>query len=89
MNTITVVRNRIFQLCGKHEISINKLATIFALPPSSSQLQCNHEKKHIRQIPIEEHYIKLYLLSKMSSSLKTRSAPETITDKRSLQRPDN
>ena len=43
---------------------------LFALPPSSSQLQCNHEKNHIRQIPIEEHYIKLYLLSKMPRSLK-------------------
>ncbi len=35
MNTITAVRNRILQLCGEREISINKLATISALPPSS------------------------------------------------------
>ena len=35
MDTITAVRNRILQLCGEHEISINKLATICALPPSS------------------------------------------------------
>ncbi|MBQ3068781.1 MAG: helix-turn-helix transcriptional regulator [Clostridia bacterium] len=35
MDTITVVRNRILQLCGEREISINKLATISALPPSS------------------------------------------------------
>ena len=35
MDTITAVRNRILQLCGEHEISINKLATISALPPSS------------------------------------------------------
>ena len=35
MNTVTVVRNRILQLCGEREISINKLATICALPPSS------------------------------------------------------
>ncbi len=35
MDTITAVRNRILQLCGQREISINKLATICALPPSS------------------------------------------------------
>ena len=35
MDTITAVRNRILQLCGEREISINKLATISALPPSS------------------------------------------------------
>lgn len=35
MDTITAVRNRILQLCGEYEISINKLATISALPPSS------------------------------------------------------
>ena len=34
MDTITAVRNRILQLCGEYEISINKLATISALPPS-------------------------------------------------------
>ena len=35
MDTITAVRNRILALCGEHEISINKLATVSALPPSS------------------------------------------------------
>ena len=35
MNTITAVRNRILQLCGERNISINKLANICALPPSS------------------------------------------------------
>ena len=35
MDTITAVRNRILQLCGEREISINRLATISALPPSS------------------------------------------------------
>ena len=35
MDTITAVRNRILQLCGEREISINKLATISVLPPSS------------------------------------------------------
>lgn len=35
MDTITAVRDRILTLCGQREISINKLATISALPPSS------------------------------------------------------
>ncbi len=35
MNTISAVRNRILQLCGERNISINKLANISALPPSS------------------------------------------------------
>ena len=35
MDTVTAVRNRILTLCGEHEISINRLATICALPPSS------------------------------------------------------
>ena len=35
MDTITAVRNRILSLCGERGISINKLATLSALPPSS------------------------------------------------------
>ena len=35
MNTVTAVRNRILTLCGEHKITINQLATISALPPSS------------------------------------------------------
>ncbi len=35
MTTITAVRNRILQLCGERNISINKLANLCALPPSS------------------------------------------------------
>ena len=35
MDTLTAVRNRILALCGDRDISINKLATICALPPSS------------------------------------------------------
>ena len=35
MDTVTAVRNRILSLCGEHGISINKLATLCALPPSS------------------------------------------------------
>lgn len=35
MDTVTAVRDRILELCGERDISINKLATISALPPSS------------------------------------------------------
>ncbi len=35
MNTVTAVKERIFELCDERDISINKLATICALPPSS------------------------------------------------------
>jgi len=35
LDTVTAVKNRILELCGKHDISINKLASISALPPSS------------------------------------------------------
>ena len=37
METIAAVRDRILQLCGEREISINRLATICALPPSSTK----------------------------------------------------
>ena len=35
MSTLEAVKNRILQLCGEHNITINKLANISALPPSS------------------------------------------------------
>lgn len=35
MDTVTAVRHRILELCGQRGISINKLATLSALPPSS------------------------------------------------------
>lgn len=35
MNTVTAVKNRIFELCDERNISVNKLATLSALPPSS------------------------------------------------------
>ena len=35
METITVIKERILRLCAERNISINKLATICALPPSS------------------------------------------------------
>ncbi len=35
MDTLTAVKNRILSLCGERNITINKLATISALPASS------------------------------------------------------
>lgn len=35
MDTITAVRNRILSLCGERDISVNRLASMSALPPSS------------------------------------------------------
>lgn len=35
MELVTAVRNRILQLCNEHNLTINKLATLSALPPSS------------------------------------------------------
>lgn len=35
MNTVSAVKNRILQLCGERKISINKLATVCGVPPSS------------------------------------------------------
>lgn len=35
MDTYTATKNRILQLCGERNMTINHLATISALPPSS------------------------------------------------------
>ena len=35
MDTVDAVRNRILQLCEERDMSINRLATVSALPPSS------------------------------------------------------
>lgn len=35
MDTQNAVKNRILELCGQYDITINKLATLSALPPSS------------------------------------------------------
>lgn len=35
MDTISAVKNRILQLCGERNISVNRLVSISALPPSS------------------------------------------------------
>jgi len=35
MSTVAAIRNRILQLSNEHDLTINKLATLSALPPSS------------------------------------------------------
>lgn len=35
MNTVEVIRQRILRLCDEHDLTINKLATLSAIPPSS------------------------------------------------------
>ena len=35
MNTVSAVRNRILELCGDRDITVNGLATMSGLPPSS------------------------------------------------------
>ena len=35
MNTVSAIRDRILRLCAERSITINKLATLSALPPSS------------------------------------------------------
>ena len=35
MNTTLLIKNRILQLCDERDLTINKLATMSALPPSS------------------------------------------------------
>ncbi len=35
MDTLTAIKNRILQLCGERDISVNKLSTLCGLSPSS------------------------------------------------------
>lgn len=35
MDIVSAIRDRILHLCAEHNITINKLATLSALPPSS------------------------------------------------------
>ncbi len=35
MDTVQAIRNRILRLCGERKISVNRLANLAALPPSS------------------------------------------------------
>lgn len=53
MDTVTAVRNRILELCGERGISINKLATISALPPSSIKNILYGKSQHPKLITIK------------------------------------
>ena len=35
LDTVTAIRNRILELCGERNITLNKIANIAGLPPSS------------------------------------------------------
>lgn len=35
MDTVSAIKNRILQLCGQRNLTINRLARLAALPPSS------------------------------------------------------
>ncbi|WP_405729840.1 helix-turn-helix domain-containing protein [Anaerotignum sp.] len=35
MDTMSAIRGRILQLCGERNLTINKLATVCAIPPTS------------------------------------------------------
>lgn len=41
MDTISVIKNQILQLCTERNITINRLATLSALPPSSIKKICD------------------------------------------------
>ena len=53
MDTITAVRNRILQLCGQRDMTINRLATVSALPPSSIKTILYGESRNTTLIPIK------------------------------------
>lgn len=53
MDTVTAVRNRILELCGERGISINKLATISALPPSSIKNILYGKSQNLKLITIK------------------------------------
>ena len=53
MNTISAVKNRILQLCGERNITINKLATICAISPSSIKSILYGKSKNPKLITIK------------------------------------
>ena len=54
MNTILAIRNRILQLCNERNITINNLATISALPPSSLKNILYKKSKNPKIITIKK-----------------------------------
>ena len=53
MDTVTAVRNRILTLCEERGISINKLSTISALPPSSIKNILYGKSQNPKQLTIK------------------------------------
>lgn len=45
MDTVTAIRDRILQLCGERNISVNKIANLAGLPPSSVKTSCTGKAK--------------------------------------------
>jgi len=54
MNTIDAVKNRILQLCGEQNITINKLANISAVSPSSVKNILYGKSKNPKLITIKQ-----------------------------------
>ena len=53
MNTVTAVRDRILQLCAERGISINRLASLSALPPSSLKNFLSGKSQNPKILPIK------------------------------------
>ena len=53
MDTISAVKNRILQLCGERNISVNRLASISALPPSSVKNILYGKSQNPKLLPIK------------------------------------
>lgn len=53
MKTVEAVKNRILQLCGERNITVNKLATLSALPPSSVKAILYGRSRHPKLITIK------------------------------------
>ncbi len=53
MHTINAVKNRLLQLCGERNITVNKLATLSALPPSSVKAILYGRSKNPKLITIK------------------------------------
>lgn len=53
METITAVKNRIQGLCAERQITINRLATLCALPPSSVKAILYGRSKNPKLITIK------------------------------------
>ena len=81
MDTVTAVRNRILSLCGERGISINQLAALCALPPSSIKNILYPETERCRT-PHGVRGLKYHLYGKMrTAQLHDRSNRKTSEPK--------